>query len=468
MIAYYTTGRAINPGKFAESAQIMMLGKPGSLRTQSRMVPVVTDRLGNVYTRGQLYDLSVKSGIFKSAINTEVTRDFIADCNAVVGRMSAVENKYLSGANTVRKKVFTLPNELLGDPLAAWTDNVWRMNSIRNALENGSTIDEALQFGRRSLFDYGNLTAAERAISRNFFVFYNYYRQSIVQFVKNFVQNPGRMVKLMRLAKSVSDIRIGDQNARDLSFFYPPEFGTGRAIWSMTAAARAKDGEAILLPQMPYIDGLNLFSLLLADPVGAMIGPELVGQQGRRDYQKGALTQKLGVGTMVAGQAMFSNVKVEQLLEVKLVKNRIPPEHVALMNATFLGTAYLSWFEAKVEDAAPGENNYGGKVFVLTDENFDAYKRWIISLQAVGANRPLTDWGKAVGGIPGMDDKVLGGTYADTPLKKLGTFTGAITAQGAGIPELQLRKGLEAQTAEMKDAEEDARKARLPKKEKDL
>jgi len=45
---------------------------------------------------------------------------------------------------------------------------------------------------------------------------------------------------------------------------------------------------------------------------------------------------------------------------------------------------------------------------------------------------------------------------------------GAITAQGAGIPELQLRKGLEAQTAEMKDAEEDARKARLPKKEKDL
>lgn len=468
LIAYYTTGRAINPGKFVESAQIMLLGKPGGVRAESRLVPVVTDRLGNIYTRGQLYDLSVKSGIFKSQINTEVTRDFIADCNATVGRMSAVENKYLSGANTVRKKFTTLPNEILGDPLAAFTDNIWRMNSIRNALENGSTIDEALQFGRRSLFDYGDLTAAERVISRNFFVFYNYYRQSIVQFVKNFAQNPGRMVKLMRLAKSTSDIRIGDQKARDLSFFYPPEFGTGRAVWSMTAAARAKEGEAILLPQMPYNDGLNLFSLLLSDPVGAMIGPKMVGEGDRRDFQKGALTQKAGVGTMAAGQAIFSNVKVEQLLEIKLPKNRIPPEHVAFMNSLFLGTAYLDWFGAKVEDAAPGENNYGGKVFVLTDENFDDYKTWIIKLQAVGAARPLTDWGKAVGGLPGMDDKVLSGTYADTTGNKILSSIGAITVQGAGIPELQMRKGLTKQTQEMREVEEEAKKARLPKKEKDL
>jgi hypothetical protein len=220
--------------------------------------------------------------------------------------------------------------------------------------------------------------------------------------------------------------------------------------------------------------------MLLSDPVGAAIGPKMVGEGDRRDFQKGALTQKAGVGTMIAGQAIFSNVKVEQLLEIKLPKNRIPPEHVAAMSAVYLDTAYLSMFNAKVENAAPGENSYGGKVFVLTDDDFDDYKAWIISLQAVGAVRPLVDMGKAVGGSPGFDisqavggkpapgGAVLSGTYANTPEQKLLTNVGAFTVQGAGIPELQQRKGLTKQTQEMREAEEEAKKARLPKKEKDL
>ena len=465
LITYYTTGKIVNPIKFAESANIMLLGGPKSADTASRMVPVVTDRFGNIYTRGQLYDLAIKSGIFKSAINTEVAREFIADANDVMGRVSAVENKFVAGANTARKKVFTPWREFLGDPLAAWTDNVWRMNSIRDALETGSTIDEALDFGRRSLFDYGSLTEAERVVSRNFFVFYNYYRQSVVQFMKNFVENPDRMLKLFRLTKGLSDISIGDQNARDLSFYYPPEFGVARGIVKLDAASRSKEGEAILLPMMPYADGLNIFAGMLADPVGTIIGPEMVGAKGRRAWEQGIIASKVGTFTKLAGQAVFSDVKVDELLEVKVARNRIPPEHVAFFDGLGLSAQFLSTFNAQVKDATESENSYGGKVFVLSDSDFETYKAFLIGAQATGSGRPLTEWGK-ISGVVGNEQ--LKGTYADTTLKKWLSGVGAITITGAAIPELQMRKGIRSQQEEIKDRAEEVTAERLPTEEKPL
>jgi hypothetical protein len=465
LITYYTTGKIVNPIKFAESANIMLLGGPKSADAASRMVPVVTDRFGNVYTRGQLYDLAIKSGIFKSAINTEVAREFIADANDVMGRVSSVENKYVAGANTVRKKVFTPWREFLGDPLAAWTDNVWRMNSIRDALETGSTIDEALDFGRRSLFDYGSLTEAERVVSRNFFVFYNYYRQSVVQFMKNFVENPGRMLKLFRLTKSMSEVAIGDQNARDLSFYYPPEFGVARGIVKLDTASRSKEGEAILLPMMPYADGLNIFAGMLSDPIGTAIGPELVGAEGRRAWEQGILASKVGTFTQLAGQAFFSDVKLEQLLEIKMSKNRIPPEHVAFFDRLGVSTQFLTTFGAQVKDAPEGENSYKGKVFVLSDADFETYKAFLIGLQSAGVSRPMTEWGK-ISGTLGNDQ--LKGTYADTTLKQWLSAGGAITVQGAGIPELQMRKGIGAQQKEIEKRASEVTAERLPTEEKPL
>lgn len=465
LITYYTTGKIVNPVKWAESANIMLLGGPKSADAASRMVPVVTDRFGNIYTRGQLYDLAIKSGIFKSAISTEVARDFIADANDVMGRVSAIENKYLAKGNKVRKQVFTPWREFLGDPLAAWTDNVWRMNSIRDALETGSTIDEALDFGRRSLFDYGTLTDAERVVSRNFFVFYNYYRQSIVQFMKNFAENPGRMIKLFRLTKDLSDIAIGDQNARDLSFYYPPEFGVARGIVKLDTAAKSKEGEAIMLPMMPYADGLNIFAGMLSDPVGTIIGPEMVGEKGRRAWEKGLIASKVGTGTKYAGQAFFSDVKLDQLLEVKLTKNRLPPEHVAFFESLGVGTQFLTTFNAEVKTAEPGENSYRGKVYVISDAETEHYREWLIKFQATGVSRPIGELGKIIGTL-GNDQ--LKGAYADTTLKQWLSAIGAIAVTGSGIPELQLRKGISKQGEDIKNLASELEKKRLPAKEKPL
>jgi hypothetical protein len=464
LITYYTTGKIVNPIKFSESANILLLGGPKSADAASRMVPVVTDRFGNIYTRGQLYDLAIKSGIFKSAINTEVARDFIADANDVMGRVAATEERF-AGLNKARKKVFTPWREFLGDPLAAWTDNVWRMNSIRDALENGSTIDEALDFGRRSLFDYGTLTDAERAVSRNFFVFYNYYRQSIVQFFQNFIENPGRMIKLFRLTKNLSDIAIGDQNARDLSFYYPPDFGVARGIVKLDTAAKSKEGQAILLPMMPYADGLNIMAGMLADPLGTIIGPEMVGASGRRAWEQGIIAQKVGTGTKLAGQAIFSDVKMEQLLEVKVSKNRIPAEHVAFFDSLGMGTQFLSMFNAEVKPSVSGENSYGGNVFVISDADTEKYRLFLIGAQSTGSNRPLTEWGKIFGSF---GNEQLRGAYADTTLKKWLAGVGAVTVMGAGIPELQLRKGIRSQQEEMKDLADEIQAQSLPTKEKPL
>ncbi len=469
LITYFTTGRVSNVLHTPEAANILLLGAPR--RTQEfiategvvkevidRSVVVVTDRLGNQFTRGDLFDLAVRNGVFRSQMDAEVGADFIAEANKMVGN----EGKY-RGFFVGRRALLTPAREMLGDPLATFTDNVWRMESITGALRNGKTIEEALVLGRRSLFDYSNLTEAERVVSRNFFVFYNYWRQSIGQFVRNIVENPMRNVRLLRATSQTSRIMIGDDRYDELGFYYPPEFGMTRIVAKLQPAAERKQGVSVSLPMMPHADALNIAVGLLTNPIATLVGPVPVGSQDRA-FETGLLTARLGPLTRVAGSLAFNDVTLEDILEVKLSKNRIPAEHVALLmeaNPT-VGTAFLDMFEAKAIDPQRGENSYKGKAFETTDEGFERYKMFITAAQTTGANRFFTDYGKIVGG------QDLQGAYPKTNLQQFASATGAATFGAAVIDEYTQRKAQEARAQEMKEEAGALKKARLPQREKDV
>lgn len=457
LITYYTTGRVSNVLRTPEAANILLLGSKGA-KAIDRSVVVVTDRLGNKFTRGDLFDLAVRNGVFRSQMDAEVGADFIAEANKMVGN----EGKY-RGFFVGRRALFTPAREVLGDPLATFTDNVWRMEAITGALRNGSTIEEALVLGRRSLFDYGNLTEGERVVSRNFFVFYNYWRQSIGQFMRNLVENPMRNVRLIRATSQPTRIMVGDDRYDEIGFYFPPEFGMTRVVAKLQPAAEKKQGTAVALPMMPHSDALNIAAGLLTDPIATLIGPVPVGRQDRA-FESGLITARLGPLTRVAGALAFNDVTLDDILEVKMTKNRIPPEHVALLmeaNPT-VGTAFLDMFEAKAVEPRRGENSYKGKAFETTDEGFERYKMFITAAQTTGTNRFFTDYGKIVGG------QDLQGAYPKTNLQQFASATGAATFSAAVIDEYTQRKAQEARTQEMKEEAGTLKKARLPKREKDV
>lgn len=458
LITYYTTGRVANPFRAPEAANVMLLGSPAMRSAIARNKVVVTDRLGNNYTRGQLFDLAVKNGIFKSQINTEVAGNFIEEANAIVGNLSTGEK--------VRRGVFTAPRELLGDPLAAFTDNVWRMESMIVSIRNGSTIEDAIQIGRKSLFDYGDLTEAERFISRNFFVFYNYFRQSIVQGMTNVFSNPGRMIRLMRGATQPSRIMIGEENYQDLAYYFPQDAATGRMVSALEPAAQAKEGVFVQFPMLPHADALKIAAGVLTDPIGFAIGPAPITEAGRREYTEGFIAARLGPLTKASGLLLFNDTPLTNMLEIRMKKNRIPPEHVAAWDALLPDggrDAILSYFGAEVKDVSKegGENAYGGKIYVLDDDGFARYQAWLTAAQMTGTVRSFNDWSKIVGGAQ------LSGAYPQTNWQRFASFSGVQTYSSAALEVVTSERYLEDRARLIKKEAGTMKRERLPQKEAD-
>lgn len=458
LITYYTTGRVANPFRTPEAANIILLGSPAARSVIARNATVVTDRLGNSYTRGQLFELAVKNGIFKSQINVEVAGNFIDEANAILGNLSKGEK--------IRRGVFTAPREILGDPLAAFTDNVWRMESMIGSIRDGSTIEDAIQIGRKSLFDYGELTAAERFVSRNFFVFYNYFRQSIVQGVTNVFSNPGRMIKLFRGVTQPSRIMIGEDNYQDLSFYFSPDAATGRMVSALEPAAQAKEGVFVQFPTMPHADVLKIAAAVITDPVGFAIGPVPITEAGRREYSEGFIASRLGPLTKAGGLLLFNDTPLTNMLEMKMKKNRIPPEHVAAWDSLLPDggrDAILSYFGAEVKDVPKegGENAYGGKIYVLDDDGFKRYQAWLTAAQMTGTVRSFNDWSKIVGGAQ------LSGAYPKTNWERIASFTGLQTYSSAALETITSEYYLEDRASLIKKEASKMKRDRLPKKEAD-
>jgi hypothetical protein len=458
LITYYTTGRVANPFRAPEASNVLLLGSPAMKSAISRNKIVVTDALGNSYTRGQLFDLAVKNGIFKSQINTEVAANFIDEANTIVGNVGKLEKG--------RRIVFAAPREFLGDPLAAFTDNVWRMESVIASLRNGSTIEEALDVGRRSLFDYGDLTDAERFISRNFFVFYNYFRQSVVQGATNLFSNPARMVRLLRGATQPSRIMVGEDNYQDLAYYFPQDAATTRIVTALEPAAQAKEGVFNQLPMMPHADALKIAAGVLADPIGFAIGPAPISESGRREYTEGFITQRLGPLTKAAGGLLFTDTPLTNMLEIRMKKNRIAPEHVAAWDALLPDggrDAILTYLGAEIKDLPPdgGENAYQGKIYVLDADGFSRYQSLITAATLSGTVRSWNDWSKIVGGAE------LTGAYPDTNWERFMSASGAQTYSSAALESVTSERYLQDRARLIKKEAGTMKRERLPQQEAD-
>jgi len=420
---------------------------------------VVTDRLGNNYTATELYKIAVESGALKSQASASIDARFLDEA-AKLG----LGDRFFKGG---KKQLVNI-----GGQLANAEDNLWRLATITRALRDGETLEGAIRLGRRSLFDFGAATPFERQYVARKIMFYNYFRNSVLQSMRTLLENPSRVLKQYRLVKDVSSIMIGDQPASQLSFYAPYDAGVANVVMKYAPKA-GKEGQMTILPNMPYADGMILTIGLLYEPLNTMLGQEdLV--TGKRDFGTSYIYEKASPTSKIAIRAMASQPIME---EVMTKKNQLSPTHVAaaaqLQDASGGSIPALdvmvAQFNVKVRDALPGEENnaYGGKIYEMSPQDFEDYKRVVAApLKMSGAEREVTEWPKIISklfygpelGLSGKNDPA----YSDTI---------GLTSQYAVATPLELQtKAIETSTqmieAQQKQKEIDAglRRPDEPKK----
>jgi len=298
-------------------------------------------------------------------------------------------------------RTFPGPMSALSYPgaMAVAEDNMWRMATVIHAIEKGDTVEGALQLGRRSLFDFGAATEFERKYVARKILFYNYFRNSVLQGVKTLLENPGRMIRQYKMATDITKMAVGDTDWNNLRFYGPQDAGVNN-IAIEYAPSNRKEGRVTVLPNMPYADIATISAGLLYSPMDFLAGQaDLV--TGRRQYGRGFLINKLspvnrGVFNFIAGQTMD---------DVKMKKNMLSPTHIAAA-ATFekntgvpAVTALTEMFNAKPRPALPGEPAYDGVVYELSPKDFENYKMYLVkTIQYTGTSALVNEWAKSYSG----------------------------------------------------------------------
>jgi hypothetical protein len=399
-IVHMTTGIGLDPEDMLAAARIM---DPVSMRSMGKALMeegrvagtgikadlvndiVVTDRLGNNYTAGELYKIAVESGILKSQASANIDAKFLDEA-AKLG----LGDRPIKG---MPKQILNFPSEM-----ANAEDNLWRLATITHALKRGETLEGALRLGRRSLFDYGAATAFERQYVARKIMFYNYFRNSVLQGVRTLVENPGRVLKQYRLVNDLSRINVGDQNMDNLRLYAPMDAGVA-AVATTYAPKAGKEGKMTVLPNMPYADAAIITAGLLYQPNNFLRGQENL-VTGKRKFGSGFIFSKFGPGTQAAIR-FYTGEQVMQ--DVAIKKNQLSLTHVAAAAALEDGSggsvpalkALTGMYNAKVRDALPGEEGFEGKVYEMSPDDFAKYKTWIAgTMSMTGTERFVSDWAK--------------------------------------------------------------------------
>ena len=191
-----------------ESADVIrtMFGyaKPG---VAERVVIRTPD--GRVFTNKMLGDIAVKSGVTKSQLSAELTRNVIDDIAAWSGQ---VKGRELATDFQLAKRLFASPGQRqnVWGQMATTIDNVFRINVMINAIRDGRPIAEATRLGRESLFDYGSMSKWEKKYISRAVYFWTFRRNVYLSTMRSVLDNPGRLSAFGRVINSTHQSPDGE------------------------------------------------------------------------------------------------------------------------------------------------------------------------------------------------------------------------------------------------------------------
>lgn len=438
-IGYTTTGRIPNPIQFGKAAVVIGRGEQAAARS----AVVTTDRTTGVpITLGELYDRAKSGGVFKSQIGAQLDPRFLDDAKrlgfATMGGKGKAANAILNGLR--------YPAEA-----ANASDFVWRMSYVLNALDEGKGLDEAMDVGRRSLYDYGSATPFERKYIAKNILFYNFFRNSLLETGRQALTSPARLARQFRLTKDYSDLTVGEEKWNEMRFYTPYEAGVARLVLDFAPAA-GREGNITLFPNMPWYDAVYITSGLLTMPLNLIAGTA-DPVTGKRDYGSGYIFQKLSPST----QALLGVVTgADMLADIRMKKGELPVQHAAVFDELGALPLITKKFNLKKIPAEGGQTGWNGYVYTMEPADFESYQRFVKGAKVIGAQRPFDDYSKwfATWDLDSDIDRVTGPAEAAT-MGGIGEAAGFTLDTRAGVPA----------EAEIKAAQTRARQAEQDVKE---
>jgi hypothetical protein len=417
--APYIAGMTTGALPVSPHSGALVLMKGASTDAAVRASVVATDRFGVPVTAGELYDRAIVSGVFKSQAAANIDPRFLDDARRL-GLASGMFGKVAGMAD----RLTSIPSGF-----AQTVDDTWRLSYTVDAIKGGATVDEAIDLGRRSLFDYGSATEFERKFVSKYILFYNFFRNSVVEGTRTILTNPNRVIRQMRLTTDGTKMAVGEEKWNEMRWYTPYDAGIGRIVLDLESKA-GREGQITMMPNMPYYDFVYLTAGLMTTPVGLMLGAA-DPVKGRREFGAGYIYSKLRPEYQTAIATLAGE---DALYDVKLKKNRIPVEHIAIMDSAGLKDGWTTKFNAKVRKAEPGEEAYDGYVYEISSDDFETYKKWMKAYQLLGARRFFDDWGKFAASID-----LFGAGGIATGNVERATFTpaemaGVVTRSSAGLP----------------------------------
>jgi hypothetical protein len=414
-IGYTTTGRIPGLGSINDGARTIMQGTDPAARN----AVIVTDRATGVpITIGELYDRTIGSGVFKSEAMANIDPRFLDDA-----RKLGVATGTSTAANVARK-IRDVPASF-----ANATDNVWRMSYVIDAVKSGKSLDEALEVGRRSLYDYGSATAFERKYVAKNIMFYNFFRNSILETARQALTTPSRLSRQARLVQDYSKLQVGEEKWNEMRFYTPYDAGVSRIVLGFAPQA-GREGSITLFPNLSWYDAVYITSGLLTTPMNLLMGAA-DPVTGKREYGSGYIYQKLSP----SAQALISIPSgADMLADIRMKKGELPVQHAALFDELGQLDSITKMFNLKKIPAEGGQTGWNGYVYTMEPEDFESYKVYIKAAKVVGAQRPIDDFAKwfATWDLDSDIDQVTGPseTATFTPAEA----AGALLDTRAGVP----------------------------------
>jgi hypothetical protein len=344
------------------------------------------DSVGRPFTYGDLRDMGTRSGLFKTEQQVLFSPGSLEEVSKEANKMGSPQ-PVLDALKTASNWPADWGNS---------TDNFFRMSSYIKALREGKPITVAQEIGKKSLFDFGTLTDAERAFASRYLIFYTFSRVAAEQLVKT-LGNPASLSRVMKQAAVSRDLNAmlyehAGGKRYDIRRFYMQDSDLARIFWPSEDVGMTQFTS--FTPGNPTIDSfMTIAGLLYA-----------------RD------TLEIGFGTET-GLARFADPLIKEGLEVVREEKQkdkraerlrlADARHVGLM--TSLGTLgiFTSAFGelTPIEPARDTTITYNGKEWQLSPEGYDLYKQFNTWASTAGLMSTVNYYGQIPEGLdqPGRD-----------------------------------------------------------------
>lgn len=452
IVSYATTGRGIKDKDTLASAVWTVRYGSNEFDPTAYQIAVTTPT-GQKYTYRQIYDAIIKSGV-RTQFNFV---DNVLAEGKLITYLEANNKKYSGFSNGFMQRMKQIENagieaaDFLSEILVK-EDMAFRSGAMIQALKEGMGFDEAVELARRSLFDYNDLTAPEKALSTYALVFYNFSRQSAVELVRGFM-NPDtairyfNMIKLHRDTNQLSRALNDDKRFPHEVFF--PSYTAVRGFTEYKPGGEKSEYDFFnMRPALPPVESialiLDFFNIY------------------------GTVKDDIPVWN-VAKRFIDPKIKAIMNLDRKYMPSRFPPQFIPILKAFSSDQQELIdnielIVGGKVIPRIATEEDYGTKdmdkdqyvVYDLDEYQMDKLKRFMNLLDITGIQRPLNDYSKLWSGEGTPYQKL-------TPMERVGATFGLITPGRVKKPAIQQRERLDEMLKEMRKRTKKAERSEAQK-----